>query len=121
MKTLTGKELEVMKILWKDTESLSAADIQKLIPEMSIYSVQQILRKLLKEGWIYIEKTAIQVKSLTRFFAPAISEAEYVGSFISSKTVFELTSRFIEETEDPKLIEKMEAIIETKKKEWKDE
>ncbi len=76
MKTLTGKEFEVMKVLWDQNESVSAAKIQEALPDTSIYSVQQVLRKLLKENWVRIEKTEILVKSLTRFFAPVVSESE---------------------------------------------
>ncbi|WP_290155769.1 BlaI/MecI/CopY family transcriptional regulator, partial [uncultured Dubosiella sp.] len=86
MKTLTGKEFEVMKVLWDQNECVSAAKIQEALPDTSIYSVQQVLRKLLKENWVRIEKTEILVKSLTRFFAPVVSESEYVRSFISPQS-----------------------------------
>ncbi|WP_290138228.1 BlaI/MecI/CopY family transcriptional regulator [uncultured Dubosiella sp.] len=121
MKTLTGKEFEVMKVLWDQNESVSAAKIQEALPDTSIYSVQQVLRKLLKENWVRIEKTEILVKSLTRFFAPVVSESEYVRSFISPQSTFELTSQLIQETEDPQALARIEALIEAKKKQWQGE
>ena len=70
MKILTGREFEVMKVIWDANKSLSVGEIQNKLPDLSIYSVQQVLRKLLKDGFVYIEKSKIQVKALTRFFAP---------------------------------------------------
>lgn len=68
MKILTGREFEVMKVIWDANKSLSVGEIQNKLPDLSIYSVQQVLRKLLKDGFVYIEKSKIQVKALTRFF-----------------------------------------------------
>ncbi|MCI9041006.1 BlaI/MecI/CopY family transcriptional regulator [Dubosiella newyorkensis] len=118
MKILTGREFEVMKVIWDANKSLSVGEIQNKLPDLSIYSVQQVLRKLLKDGFVYIEKSKIQVKALTRFFAPIIKESDYVHSFISPQSSFEIASWLIQETQDKEAIQRIETLIREKKKEW---
>ena len=51
---LTKRENLVMSILWNNNNSLSAAEIKELCEEeISIYTVQQVLQRLLK---IFYEK-----------------------------------------------------------------
>ena len=50
---LTKRENLVMSILWNNNNSLSAAEIKELCEEeISIYTVQQVLQRLLKKGYI---------------------------------------------------------------------
>ena len=73
MKPLTKKESEVMNILWKE-HPLSASQIQKRYSELSIYSIQQLIQRLMDTGFIKVECIDYSGKKLSRFFAPNVSE-----------------------------------------------
>ena len=48
MKKFTKKESQVMDILWSEGKPLTAREISDRISEMSVYSVQQVLSRLLE-------------------------------------------------------------------------
>ena len=48
MKNLTKKEEQIMEILWESEKALSARDIQNQSNDLSIFTVQQVLQRLLK-------------------------------------------------------------------------
>ena len=54
LKLLTKKENEVMSILWQSDKPLTAHMITEIEQSLSIYTVQQVLQRLLKMNYVEI-------------------------------------------------------------------
>lgn len=118
MKDLSNREFEIMKILWHSSKALSANEIKdRSKDELSIYTIQQVLNRLKKKGFVQIADFEIVVKSLARKFLPTFSEADYMQSLMDPPLAFELTTNFIEDSDDIEVIDELEKLIEKKKKE----
>ena len=57
MMKLTKKESEIMDIIWKENVPLTAAEIQEQDTDMSIYSVQQVLLRLLSMEFLKLQES----------------------------------------------------------------
>lgn len=115
---LTKRENLVMSILWNNNNSLSAAEIKELCEEeISIYTVQQVLQRLLKKGYIKVAEIVQNKKSFMRKYVPVLTQTQYISSFINKKTSFELASNYIETTDDIQKLNALEQLIKQKKEE----
>lgn len=113
---LTKRENLVMSILWNNERSLSAAEIKELSEEeISIYTVQQVLQKLLKKDYIKVSEIVQKNKSFMRKYIPILTQTEYITSFINKKTSYELASNFIETSDDIQALNALETLIKQKK------
>lgn len=107
MKKLSKRENQIMIALWNSSVPLSASALKKNLDEdVSIYTIQQVLQKLLKKDYIKVDRIVQHEKALMREYVPVISQVEYITSFVNQKTSFELASNFIKETDN------LDAIIE---------
>ncbi len=53
---LTKREDQVMRVLWNSDKPLSASAIKEQMKEdVSIYTIQQVLQKLLKQKYIKVD------------------------------------------------------------------
>lgn len=77
-KRFTGRDLDILQILWNSSDSMTALEIVKQYPELTMNTVQAVLRKLLKEGLIKINRIVYSGTVLSRSFAPVISPEEFV-------------------------------------------
>ena len=115
---LTKRENLVMSILWNNNNSLSAAEIKELCEEeISIYTVQQVLQRLLKKGYIKVAEIVQNNKSFMRKYVPVLTQTKYISSFINKKTSFELASNYIETTNNIQELNALEQLIKQKKEE----
>ncbi len=119
MNKLTKRESDIMEVLWKNERDMSANDILQASEGMSIYTIQQVLQRLLAYGFIEVASIGNNKKSLMRLYRPAVSEMLYYSSFMSSKTTSELAVNFIEESEDLEILKQLEDLIKRKEKELK--
>ncbi len=118
MKKLSKRENQIMIALWNSYVPLSASALKKNLDEdVSIYTIQQVLQKLLKKDYIKVDRIVQHEKALMREYVPVISQVEYITSFVNQKTSFELASNFIKETDNLDAIIKLEKLINIKLKE----
>lgn len=127
---LTNREQEIMKILWDSSESLTASEITAKKEELSINTVQALLKKLLKYELIKVERIVYSGTVLCRSYLPVISPEEYEtqkyiesmkeienGSFSPSLFVAALLGEEEDSEKALKEIEELEKIIAEKKQE----
>ena len=118
MKKLSKRENQIMFALWNSSVPLSASALKKNLDEdVSIYTIQQVLQKLLKKDYIKVDRIVQHEKALMREYVPVISQVEYITSFVNQKTSFELASNFIKETDNLDAIIELEKLINIKLKE----
>ncbi len=75
--TLTKRELEIMTILWNTTEPLIASEIARRGNQLTINTVQALLKKLLKAGYIEVAEIVYSGTVLCRSYRPAITSDDY--------------------------------------------
>lgn len=118
MKKSSKRENQIMIALWNSSVPLSASALKKNLDEdVSIYTIQQVLQKLLKKDYIKVDRIVQHEKALMREYVPVISQVEYITSFVNQKTSFELASNFIKETDNLDAIIELEKLINIKLKE----
>lgn len=76
-KKITNRELDIMQLLWNAEKPLIASEIASLKPDLTINTVQAVLRKLLKQGYIEIAEIVYSGTVLTRSYRPLISEQDF--------------------------------------------
>lgn len=74
---LTKRDIEILSILWNSNRSLTASEISEASPELSVNTVQAVLRKLLKNKLIKIENIVYSGTVLARSYIPLISAKDY--------------------------------------------
>lgn len=118
MKKLSKRENQIMIALRNSSVPLSASALKKNLDEdVSIYTIQQVLQKLLKKDYIKVDRIVQHEKALMREYVPVMSQVEYITSFVNQKTSFELASNFIKETDNLDAIIELEKLINIKLKE----
>ena len=95
MKKLSKRENQIMIALWNSSVPLSASALKKNLDEdVSIYTIQQVLQKLLKKDYIKVDRIVQHEKALMREYVPVISQVEYITSFVNQKTSFEFRCHY---------------------------
>lgn len=74
---LTKRDLEVMTILWSGEGSKTASLIVKENSELTMNTVQAVLRKLLKDKLIKVADIVYSGTVLTRSYEPVISQEKF--------------------------------------------
>ena len=100
LKLLTKKENEVMSILWQSEKPMTAHQITESDNSLSIYTVQQVLQRLLKMNYIKIADINYSGTVFARFYTPSVSQTDY-----------DIASNLIEATKDDKELERLEQLI----------
>lgn len=106
-----------MEILWHSEEPLLASEIKDQNDELSIYTIQQVLKRLMNMGFVEVSGIGYNKKSIARKFKPAISEAQFIQNTVDEKIGREFTLNFVSQTKDKELINELQEIINQKKKE----
>ena len=108
-KKLTGRELDVMRVLWSTDEPLIATDIHEEIEDdkLSVFTVQNSLKSLMEKGYIEIASFTIVNKSNTRKYSATISADEYA--------VFQYKSHFPKQGKDITLSDLMLSLLKVEK------
>ena len=126
-KKFTGRDIDIMQILWDAPDSMTALEIVNQHPDLTMNTVQAVLRKLLKHELVKINRIVYSGTVLSRSFAPAVSSEEFVilqmkenvkEIEIINKTA--LVAALFKEESDPKKtlkeIEELELFLEDYKK-----
>lgn len=108
---LTKKENQVMSILWKNENPMSANQIKSSDDSLSIYTVQQVLQRLLKMEYVKVDNIDRSGTVFARYYAPAISQSKYVQFLLGNEGSFELVSGLISMNKNDKELEELETLI----------
>ncbi len=121
---LSKRELDVMNVLWAEGKPLIASEIPERKPELSINTVQSVLKKLLQRGFIEVAQIVQSGTVLSRSYAPVIKPEEYAVGYMTSEIFpFEkmlsgtsyLSALFDCTENDAELLEELERFIQEKK------
>ena len=115
LKLLTKKENEVMSILWQSDKPLTAHMITEIEQSLSIYTVQQVLQRLLKMNYVEIAEINYSGTVFARYYTPAISQTDYIQFLLGANGPYEIASNFIESKKKKKVLDKLEQLIKNKK------
>ncbi len=122
---LSKRELDVMNVLWEANKPLIASDIPKANANLSINTVQAVLKKLLQKDFIKINDIVHSGTVLTRSYLPAITPDEYALKYVKSEifpfgkflSKTQLINTLFDNTENEDgLIEELEKLIQKQKK-----
>ena len=82
---LSKRELDVMNVLWAEDKPLIASEIPERQPELSINTVQSVLKKLLQRGFIEVAQIVQSGTVLSRSYVPVITPEEYAVKYVTSE------------------------------------
>ena len=121
MKGLTKRQEDIMNILWDAKEPMIASEIVKTGIDLNINTVQAALRSLIKKNYIEVAEIVYSGTVLTRSYRAVVKREEVpnetaneIRKALREEEVF---AQYINEFDDPLLLEKLETNIETKRKE----
>ncbi len=121
---LSRRELDIMNVLWAEGKPLKASDFPDRKPELSINTVQSVLKKLLQRGFIEVAEIVQSGTVLSRSYAPAIKPEEYAVNYVMTEIFpFDkmvlgtgyLSALFESVENDEMLMEELEQFIKEKK------
>ena len=118
---LTSREVDIMNILWTSGKPLIASEIADCRPDLTINTVQAVLRKLLKYQLVEVADIVYSGTVLSRSYRPTITSEEFaVHEVTSDYLAFEktlskplLVSALLDTEEDP--VKARESIDELQK------
>lgn len=113
---LTKKEQQIMDLFWNSDEPLSSNDIKNKAEDLSIHTIQQVLRRLNNDGYLKVDGVGFTKNSITRKYSPNISQAVYLKQFIAKNTEYELALSFIKDNNDPDILDELEKMIQEARK-----
>lgn len=118
--TLSGRELDIMKILWNEDTALGASEIAQL-GSLSINTVQAVLKSLLQRKFIKVADIVYSGTVLSRRYAAELTANSYIRNnlldYASLKSTFSVFASLIEDETDVETIDKLEDVLQKRKKE----
>ncbi len=121
---LSRRELDIMNVLWAEGKPLKASDFPDKKSELSINTVQSVLKKLLQRGFIEVAEIVQSGTVLSRSYAPVIKPEEYAIKYVMSEIFpFDkmvlgtgyLSALFESVDNDEMLIKELEQFIQEKR------
>ena len=116
---ITNRELEIMQLLWHADHPLIASEIAAMKPDLTVNTVQSVLRNLLKHKYIEVAKIVYSGTVLTRSYRPLITEQEFgvnqvIRDFYSFQglSVSHLVAGLLNEPVSASEIDELESIIQ---------
>ena len=116
---ITNRELEIMQLLWHAEHPLIASEIAAMKPDLTVNTVQSVLRNLLKHKYIEVAKIVYSGTVLTRSYRPLITEQEFgvnqvIRDFHSFQglSVSHLVAGLLNEPVSASEIDELESIIQ---------
>lgn len=120
MKKFTKKESLIMDKLWESEKPMTARDIADEIMGMSIYSVQQVLSRLLEDEVIIVTGITHNKNAIARQYEPRYKEAEYLASIMNNKkTGLQFTENFVGGNSNLDELAALQRMIESRIKDLK--
>ena len=75
--SFTRRDIDILNILWDSDEPMTASQIVKANPDLTINTVQAVIRKLLKASLIEIADIVYSGTVLCRSYRPTLTENEF--------------------------------------------
>ncbi len=82
--SLTGREKDILSILWNAEKGMIASEIVKERDDLTINTVQAVLKKLLRRKLIEVDQIVYSGTVLSRSYKPAMSEPEFETRMLSA-------------------------------------
>lgn len=86
---LTGRERDILSILWNSEKGLIASEVVTYREDLTINTVQAVLKKLLKRNLIEVDQIVYSGTVLSRSYKPTLTEAEFQTRMITAN-IFDL-------------------------------
>lgn len=121
LQKISEKEKEIMSVLWRSEEPLTASAITQEDNNLNINTVQAALRSLLNKQYIKIADIIYSGTVLTRCYEPIISAEEYAADQLQAMRLNTLnfsTVNFIDhflKRSDPNILDELEEIVKRAK------
>ena len=113
---LTKRESDVMEIFWSHDEDLSARDIQQYLQEVTVNSIQPVLKRLQAKEYIHIAGFSQNTKTLMRVYRPTVSRVQHFISMIDKETSHEVSMAMVKKCKDKAFLEELRDVIAKKLK-----
>ena len=121
--TLTKSEKEIMGLLWNTDRPLTATEIVNLTPERTWKKsyIHLLINSLIEKQLIRSESLVRTGRNFGRAFVATMSEEEFlihqitIGQNFSPNSIPFLVSALLDATEDLKVIQELEKILQEKK------
>lgn len=122
---LKGRELDVMNVLWSVERPLTASEICKVSPSLSINTVQAVLKGLLKRNLICVADIVYSGTVLTRSYETVLSASDYtISQFKDSlavtkkdvSTVGLIAALLEQEDNEVEVLNELENLLKVRKK-----
>ena len=115
---ITNRELEIMQLLWHADHPLIASEIAAMKPDLTVNTVQSVLRNLLKHKYIEVAKIVYSGTVLTRSYRHLITEQDFgidqvISDFHSFRglSVSHLVASLLNEPVSSSEIDELEEVI----------
>lgn len=119
-RALSGRELDIMKILWKEEVPVGASQIAQL-GSLSINTVQAVLKGLLADQYIKVADIGYSGTVLSRKYAAVLTADCYIKDnllkFTNLKSAAGIFASLLENEVDVQTINKLEDLLKERKKE----
>lgn len=76
-KKITNRDMDILKILWNSSIPMTASQITAASPDLTINTVQAVLRKLLKSNLVKVANIVYSGTVLSRSYVPTLSSDEF--------------------------------------------
>lgn len=81
---ISGREKDIMSVLWGSSEALTASAIAQKGGGLSINTVQSVVRSLMKKKYIDVADIVYSGTVLTRSYKPIISAEQYAAEQLNT-------------------------------------
>lgn len=82
---ITRRDLDILNILWDSSKPMTASQIVQMNEELTMNTVQAVLRKLLKEKLIEVAEIVYSGTVLSRSYKTSVSPGEFAISQLTSE------------------------------------
>lgn len=117
---INPKEQQILNILWKKNEPLTAKQICESDNKLVMSTVQSTLKKLMNKELVKVSDIVYSGTVLTRSYTFSVSKEEFILNQFEDVKLTELISQFLgsrSKNEEEEEIKAIETLIKSKKKE----
>ena len=116
---ISGREFEILEIFWEQKRAFTAKQTQEINPELSLSTIQNTLKKLVKKKLIKIDDIVYSGTVLSRSYIVCITKEDYILNQYEHIEIRNLLASFLgnqtrEDLSDE--IEKIEELLENERK-----
>ena len=120
---ISGREFEILEIFWEQKRAFTAKQIQEINPELSLSTIQNTLKKLVKKKLIKIDDIVYSGTVLSRSYIVCITKEDYILNQYEHIEIRNLLANFLgNQTREDLIdeIEKIEELLENERKKLKE-